>query len=58
MSVTRKWYCTCRGEPVELPYLESLEDEPVEPTCPRCGASPSSDPRHTITFKDREEWDD
>lgn len=58
MSVIRKWYCTCQGKPLELPYVERLEDEPGEPVCQFCGATPSSDPRHTITFRDKEDWDD
>ena len=58
MTVTRRWYCTCRGKPLELAYVETLEDEPAEPACQRCGATPSSDPRHTIVFRDKEERDD
>ncbi len=58
MGVYRKWYCTCRGKPIELSVVETLDDEPAEPTCQRCGASVSSDPKKTITFKDVEEWDD
>ena len=52
MTITRKWYCSCRGKLAELSTMEFFEDEPTEPTCQRCGASPSSDPRHTISFKD------
>lgn len=58
MTISRKWYCSCRGKPAELSTLETAEDEPIEPTCQRCGASPSSDPKHTISFKDIESWDD
>ncbi|MCK4536028.1 MAG: hypothetical protein KAT93_03390 [Desulfuromonadales bacterium] len=58
MTVTRKWYCTCSGKPLELANVETMEDEPDEPTCQLCGATQSSDPRHTIIFKDKEEWDD
>jgi len=58
MSLHRKWYCSCRGKPLELSVVEIVEDEPVEPVCQRCGASPSSDPRHTITYKDQEKWED
>ena len=58
MSMSRKWYCSCRGKPLELNIVVSGEDEPVEPTCQRCGASPSSDPRHTITYRDIESWND
>ncbi len=56
MTVIRKWYCTCTGKPVELTYVETLEDEPAEPACESCGATPSSDPRHTVSFQDKEEW--
>jgi len=58
MTVIRKWFCTCSGSPVELEFVESLEDEPGEAICRRCGASPSSDPRRTIIYKDKEEWHD
>ena len=58
MTVYRKWYCSCRGKPLELAPVENFEDEPLEPICQRCGASPSSDPRHTISYKDVENWDD
>ena len=58
MTIYRKWYCNCRGKPLELSTVENAEDEPVEPICERCGASPSSDPRHTISCQDMENWDD
>jgi hypothetical protein len=58
MTVTRKWFCTCRGKPIELTVIDASEDETGEATCQRCGASVSSDPKHTIVFEDREEWDD
>jgi hypothetical protein len=52
MIVERKWFCDCAGQPRELMVMENAEDESGEPTCPRCGASPSSDPRHTVSFRD------
>ena len=58
MTVYRKWFCTCRGKPLELNMDSPMEDEPAEPTCERCGATPSSDPKHTIIYKDAENWDD
>lgn len=59
MSVYRKWFCTCSGQPLELNYDRSLdEEEGGEPYCERCGATPSSDPRKTITFRDVENWDE
>ena len=58
MTIYRKWYCNCRGKPVELAAVETAEDEPIEPACPRCGASPSSDPRHTISYRDENTWED
>lgn len=58
MTIYRIWYCSCRGTPVELAAVESVEDEPTEPTCPRCGASQSSDPRHTISYRDRDNFED
>jgi len=58
MSVYRKWFCTCTGKPVELNYDEILAEEGGEPFCEYCGATPSSDPKHTIIYKDVESWDD
>jgi hypothetical protein len=58
MTITRKWFCSCRGKLVELTVVDALEEEPGEPTCPRCGATPSSDPKHTLSYKDLETWDD
>lgn len=58
MTIRRKWYCTCRGKPVELPIIEASEDDPGEPTCPRCGASVSSDPKRTIIYRDAEDRED
>lgn len=58
MSIYRKWYCTCRGKPIELTVVDAGEDEPGEPSCQRCGASVSSDPKKTIIYRDVEEWED
>lgn len=58
METYRKWYCNCSGKFRELIFNDQLEDESGEPECPRCGASPSSDPKHTISYRDQEEWDD
>jgi len=60
MAVYRKWYCTCSGKRRELGYQSAPinEDEVSEPVCPRCGATPSSDPRKTIIYRDIEDWDD
>ena len=52
METTRKWYCCCRGTPLELTFEDPLEEEQGEPTCSRCGASPSADPKKTISFQD------
>ena len=58
MDVNRKWFCSCSGKPLELIFEQPAEEEDIgEPACLRCGATPSSDPKHTITFKDVEEWD-
>lgn len=54
MDVYRKWFCTCTGQPVELGYVETQEEETGEPACERCGATPSSDPKHTIIYRDEE----
>ena len=56
MNVDRKWFCCCCGESVELPFVELEEEEPVEPICDLCGATPSSDPRKTISYRDNQEW--
>lgn len=59
MSIYRKWYCTCSGVPMELPLVPSaIEDEPDEPACERCGATPSSDPKKTVIYRDVEDWED
>lgn len=52
MIVERQWFCRCTGQARELVYLETAEDETAEPVCPRCGATPSSDPKHTVSFRD------
>lgn len=54
MIVERKWFCSCTGQARELVYVETAEDDAAEPACPRCGASPSSDPKRTVTFQDTE----
>lgn len=61
MSVYRKWFCTCVGKPAELSYeelLEGEEGENAEPFCKRCGATPSSDPKRTVIYRDIEDWED
>ncbi|ALC17766.1 hypothetical protein DSOUD_3040 [Desulfuromonas soudanensis] len=58
MSVYRKWYCTCKGLPVELVYEENFEEEKGEPFCQGCGATPSSDPKQTVLYRDIEDWED
>ncbi len=58
MTVYRKWFCNCTGSPRELDYNEVLSEDGGEPVCPRCGATPSSDPKRTITFRDQEDWED
>lgn len=52
MTVYRTWYCNCRGKPEELESVETIEDEPAEPACRHCGATPSSDPRKTVVYRD------
>ena len=54
MVIERVWFCTCTGQPRELVPVETVEDEAGEPACPRCGASPSSDPRHTVSYRDEQ----
>ncbi|MBN2428220.1 MAG: hypothetical protein JXK94_07790 [Deltaproteobacteria bacterium] len=57
MSTIRKWFCSCRGRPVEIDYEPTADDEYGEPTCKRCGATPSADPAKTVSFKDFDEQD-
>jgi hypothetical protein len=57
MSVYRMWYCNGTGRPKEIIYDDQPE-EAAEPVCAKCGASPSSDPKHTISYRDQEEWDE
>jgi hypothetical protein len=54
MIVERKWFCRCSGKERELVFVENGDDEAGEPTCPSCGAAPSSDPKHTIGYRDEE----
>jgi len=54
MIIERTWFCNCSGQPRELVMVESGEDGAGEPTCPRCGASPSSDPKRTVSYQDEE----
>jgi hypothetical protein len=42
------------GQPRELVVVEAGEDETLEAACPRCGATPSSDPKRTIGYRDEE----
>jgi hypothetical protein len=56
MDVLRKWFCSCTGKPVELSFEIVPDEEPAEPVCPRCGASPSSDPRRTVAYQDQPDW--
>jgi len=52
METTRAWFCTCRGTPLEMVAGDPLDEEDVEPTCPRCGATPSNDPHKTVVYRD------
>lgn len=58
MGIYRKWYCTCSGKPREMVAAENVEDEPIEMICEQCGATPSSDPHHTVIHRDIEDWED
>ena len=55
MPTYRQWFCNCRGTPRELVPDPLVEEDSLEPTCPYCGATPSSDPRHTISYLDHED---
>lgn len=58
MDVVRRWFCSCSGKLVELVYTEGWEEgEPGEPVCERCGATPSSDPKQTLAFRDLASYD-
>jgi hypothetical protein len=58
MSVYRKWFCTCTGKPLELNYEETLAEDGGEPICEHCGATPSSDPKKTVIYRDVEDWEE
>ena len=58
MTVYRQWFCKCSGKKLELVNDHYVEEDSLEPTCPRCGATPSSDPKRTISFTDREDHSD
>lgn len=55
MTGFRKWYCNCKDTPRELVYDPHVEEDSLEPVCPLCGATPSSDPHHTISYSDVED---
>lgn len=55
MIVERIWFCNCTGQPRELVVVEAGEDEAGEAACARCGATPSSDPKRTISYRDEEQ---
>ena len=57
MEGFRSYYCSCSGTRIPLVYDPTFEEEPdevTEPHCPKCGASPSSDPKHVIGFRDQQ----
>jgi hypothetical protein len=60
LTFYRKWSCIYIGKPLELEYQSTPvdEDEEEEPTCRRCGATPSSDLRKTVSYRGIENWDD
>ncbi|RMF47362.1 MAG: hypothetical protein D6751_02940 [Deltaproteobacteria bacterium] len=51
-DVERRYFCNCTGKPIELIPVETEEEEVFDLICQRCGASPSSDPKHTISYQD------
>ncbi len=55
MTRYRKWFCNCKGSLRELVYDPHVEEDSLVPTCPFCGATPSSDPRHTISYTEHED---
>lgn len=55
MSGYKRWFCSCKGSPRELVADPYVEEDSLEPTCPLCGATPSSDPRHTLSFTEQED---
>jgi len=58
MDVSRRWFCTCTGKKIELHAITGLDDEDAgEPACEQCGATPSSDPKKTVVYKDVEDWE-
>lgn len=58
MTVYRQWFCNCDGKKRHLISDPYVEEDSLEPACPRCGATPSSDPKHTVNFVDREDQAD
>jgi len=52
IDVERRYFCNCSGKPIELVPVEADEEGRLDLICERCGASPSSDPRHTIFYRD------
>jgi hypothetical protein len=58
MTVYRQWFCNCHGLPQQLDSEVLYDHEAIEPACKYCGATPSSDPKKMLSFRDQEEWDD
>ena len=58
MTLQRQWFCNCQGKIRELVADPYVEEDSLEPACPICGATPSSDPKHTISYRDRDEHAD
>jgi len=58
MTAHRRWYCNCSGAQRELVADPYVEEDTLEPTCPLCGATPSSDPKHTINYTDHDDHAD
>ena len=58
MDIQRRWYCQCTGKKIELTFVPGPDDEDVgEPACEKCGATPSSDPKKNIVFRDQKDWE-
>lgn len=59
MDNFRIYYCNCTGKQVQMVYEATFGEEPdevSEPHCPKCGATPSSDPKHVVSFHDQERF--
>ncbi len=58
MASYRKWYCSCRGKPLELSTVETLKMNLWKRSVSDAARHPHLIPGHTISYRDVETWED